>query len=131
MVAGGLARHDPGRWGVRRARARAVMPAGPDWSDYLAIVEALRVDPLSGDRDAIFVDAFKSRASRETVAAWRADLGTGAGSPLLRAYLELSLICQYIVDDRNVTIAEAVQRFTTSRSSSIAPASAARRRLRT
>ena len=53
----------------------------------------------------------KYRASRETVAGWRADLGTGAGSPLLRAYLELSLVCQYIVDDRNVTIAAAVQRF--------------------
>src|SRR5205814_562102 len=33
------------------------------------------------------------------------------GSPLLRAYLELSLVCQYIVEDRNVTIAAAVQRF--------------------
>ena len=92
-------------------RARAVMPTGPDWSDYLAIVLALRVDPLSDDRDAIFVDNLKYRASRETVAGWRADLTTGVGSPLLRAYLEISLVCQYIVDDRNVTIAEAVQRF--------------------
>src|SRR5258706_14649015 len=34
-------------------RARTAIPAGPDWSDYLAIVQALRVDPLSDDRDRI------------------------------------------------------------------------------
>ena len=92
-------------------RARAVIPAGPDWSDYLAIVQALRIDPLSEDRDAILTETLKYRATQQTVAGWRADLGTGAGSPVLRAYLELSLVCQSIVDDRNVTIAAAVQRF--------------------
>jgi tetratricopeptide (TPR) repeat protein len=92
-------------------RARAVLPAGPDWSDYLAIVQALRIDPLADDRDAVLVETLKNRASAETVAAWRTDLGVGAGSPLLRAYLELSLICQYVVADRNVTIAATVQRF--------------------
>jgi tetratricopeptide (TPR) repeat protein len=92
-------------------RARAVLPAGPDWSDYLAIVQALRIDPLADDRDAVLVETLKNRASAETVAAWRTDLGAGGGSPLLRAYLELSLICQYVVADRNVTIAATVQRF--------------------
>jgi tetratricopeptide (TPR) repeat protein len=92
-------------------RARAALPAGPDWSDYLAIVEALRIDPLSDDRDAVLVETLKYRASAETVAAWRTDLGAGVGSRLLRAYLELSLICQYVVADRNVTIAATVQRF--------------------
>jgi tetratricopeptide (TPR) repeat protein len=92
-------------------RARAVLPPGPDSSDYLAIVQALRIDPLADDRDAVLVETIKNRASAQTVAAWRTDLGTGAGSPLLRAYLELSLVCQYVVDDRNVTIAAAVQRF--------------------
>ena len=92
-------------------RARAALPAGPDWSDYLAIVQALRIDPLADDRDAVLAETLKTRASAETVAAWRADLATGVGSPQLRAYLELSLVCQYIVQDRNVTIAAAVQRF--------------------
>jgi len=92
-------------------RARAALPAGPDWSDYLAIVQALRVDPLADDRDAVLVETLKNRASAETVAAWRTDLGAGLGSPLVRAYLELSLICQYVVPDRNVTIAATVQRF--------------------
>jgi tetratricopeptide (TPR) repeat protein len=92
-------------------RARAVLPEGPDWSDYLAIVQALRIDPLADDRDAVLVETLKNRASAETVAAWRTDLGGGGGSPLLRAYLELSLICQYVVADRNVTIAATVQRF--------------------
>jgi len=92
-------------------RARAAVPEGPDWPDYLAIVQSLRIDPLADDRDAILVETLKHRASPETVAAWRTDLAAGAGSPLLRAYLELSLICQYIVADRNVTIAATVQRF--------------------
>ena len=91
--------------------ALAATPAGPDWSDYLAIVQALRTDQLADDRDVVLLDTLKNRASPETVAAWRADLATGGGSPLLRTYLELSLICQYLVDDRNVTIAAAVQRF--------------------
>ena len=93
------------------ARARAVTPSGPDWSDYLAIVDALRIDPLADDRDVTLLDTLKNRASADKVAGWRTDLATGAGSPLLRTYLELSLICQYIVEDRNVTIAVAVQRF--------------------
>src|SRR5215468_29644 len=92
-------------------RARAVLPQGPDWTDYLAIVQALRTDPLADDRDAVLVETLKNRASPETVAAWRTDLGGGAGSPLLRAYLELSLVCQYIGEDRTVTIAATVQRF--------------------
>jgi tetratricopeptide (TPR) repeat protein len=92
-------------------RARAALPVGPDWSDYLAIVLALRIDPLADDRDTVLVETMKYRASAETVAAWRTDLGAGVGSPLLRAYLELSLICQYVVADRNVTIAATVQHF--------------------
>ncbi len=28
-------------------RARASMPAGPDWADYLSIVQGLRIDPLA------------------------------------------------------------------------------------
>ena len=92
-------------------RARSSTPSGADWSDYLAIVDALRIDPLADDRDVILLDTLKNRASAGKVAGWRTDLTTGAGSPLLRSYLELSLVCQYVVQDRNVTIAEAVQRF--------------------
>ena len=61
------------------------------------------------------------RASAETVAAWRTDLAAGAGLRSLRAYLELSLVCQYIVEDRNVTISgsrAAVSRRTAHRVSS-------------
>jgi tetratricopeptide (TPR) repeat protein len=92
-------------------RARAAQPVGPEWADYLAIVEALRIDPLADDRDAVLAETLKHRAPPETVAAWRADLTSGAGSPELRAYLELALVCQYVVADRNVTIAETVLRF--------------------
>src|SRR5689334_19779884 len=92
-------------------RAAAMTPTGPEWADYLAIVRSLRIDPLSGDRDVILTETMKTRASPEMVTGWRTDLASGGGSPLFRSYLELSLICQYIVQDRNVTIAEAVQRF--------------------
>ena len=92
-------------------QALAATPAGPDSSDYLAIVQALRTDPLADDRDIVLLDTLKNRATAQTVAAWRTDLAAGSGSPLLRTYLELSLVCQYIVEDRNVTIAAAVQRF--------------------
>jgi len=92
-------------------RARATRPPGPDWPDYLAIVEALRIDPLAGDRDAILTETLRNRASRETIAAWRSDLGAGAGSSLLRAYLELSLVCQYVAEDRSTTLAAADQQF--------------------
>src|SRR4030095_7814893 len=60
-------------------RARAALPGGPDWSDYLAIVQALRIDPLADDRDAVLVETLKNRATAETVAAWRTALGGGAG----------------------------------------------------
>ena len=92
-------------------RARVAMPGGADWPDYVSIVQSLRVDPLSDDRDRILEETLTYRPTREGVAAWRADLATGAGSPLLRAYLELSLVCQNMVDDRAVTIADTVQRF--------------------
>jgi tetratricopeptide (TPR) repeat protein len=92
-------------------RARAALPTEPGWPDYLAIVQALRIDSLADDRDAVLVETLKYRASAETVAAWRTALAAGAGLPLLRAYLELSLICQYVVSDRNVSIAATVQRF--------------------
>ena len=58
-------------------RARGALPIGPDWTDYVTIVEALRIDPLADDRDAVLVDTLKHRASPETVAGWRADLASG------------------------------------------------------
>jgi hypothetical protein len=98
--------HEP--W-LERARANA--PAGADWSDYLAIVQSLRVDPLSGDRDAILVDTFKNRAPANIVAGWRADLSAGAGPVLLRAYLELALACEYVPADRATAASAALDRF--------------------
>jgi tetratricopeptide (TPR) repeat protein len=92
-------------------QATDAAPAGPEWADYLAIVRALRIDQLADDRDVVLLDTMKNRANAATIAGWRVDLAAGAGSPLLRAYLEMSLVCQYPVEDRNVTIAAAVQRF--------------------
>ena len=91
--------------------AHAALPAGADWSDYLAIVRALRIDPLADDRDVVLLDTLKNRASAETIAGWRTDLASGAGSALLRSYLELSLVCQYAPNERNSAVMQAVQRF--------------------
>lgn len=91
--------------------ARAASAPSADWADYLAIVEALRTDQLADDRDVVLLDTLKHRASASQVAGWRTDLANGAGSALLRTYLELSLICQYAVDDRDVTLAAALRRF--------------------
>jgi tetratricopeptide (TPR) repeat protein len=93
------------------ALAADTVPSGPDWADYLAIVRALRVDPLSGDRDEILVDTFKSRAPVAIVAGWRADLSTGEGPLLLRAYLELALACEYVPADRASASADALRQF--------------------
>jgi tetratricopeptide (TPR) repeat protein len=92
-------------------QAATATPAGPEWADYLAIVRALRIDQLADDRDVVLLDTMKYRANAATIAGWRVDLARGDGSPLLRTYLEMSLICQYPAEDRTVTIAAAVQRF--------------------
>jgi tetratricopeptide (TPR) repeat protein len=93
------------------ARAQAVLPPGPDWTDYIAIVRSLRIDPLSDDRDRILEETLADRATRETVAGWRADLAASAGSAAFRAYLELSLVCQNMVEDRASAIKAADERF--------------------
>jgi len=93
------------------ARAQQLLPPGPDWAEYIAIVRSLRIDPLSDDRDRILDETLRYRPTRDVVAAWRSDLATSAGSAAFRAYLELSLVCQNMVEDRAATIAAAVQRF--------------------
>lgn len=93
------------------ARAQDALPSGSDWTDYVAIVRSLRIDPLSDDRDRILEETLRTRPSRETVAAWRTDLGTGAGSAVFRAYLDLSLACQNMVEDRASAIEAAVRQF--------------------
>ena len=82
-------------------RARAALPAGPDWSDYLAIVQALRIDPLADDRDAVLAETLKTsrlggngrRVARRSGNRCRLP----AAPRLPRAFAGLSIHCARIV----------------------------------
>jgi tetratricopeptide (TPR) repeat protein len=92
-------------------RARDALLSNPALTVYFDMVSAVRADPLSDDRDAIFTENSLRRISRETAAAWRESLRTGPASPVFRAYLELSLTCSAQLDQRDETIASVSQQF--------------------
>jgi tetratricopeptide (TPR) repeat protein len=71
-----------------------ILPPGPGWGTYLDIVEAMRADPLSGDRDVLLREQFERQRPREIYETWRAQLKTGPGSPIFRAYLDLVVACR-------------------------------------
>jgi tetratricopeptide (TPR) repeat protein len=74
-------------------RAAALMPAGDEWALYLEIVNVVRIDPLSGDREEILNLTTTQRRRTEDVLKWIETLRTGAALPLFRAYLDLTLAC--------------------------------------
>jgi tetratricopeptide (TPR) repeat protein len=92
-------------------RARSSLPAGPDWTMYVEIVKALRIDPLSGDKDAILTELALRRAGREQVSGWREDLKVGPGSPVFRTYLDLSLACGFQATEVEGAVASARETF--------------------
>jgi tetratricopeptide (TPR) repeat protein len=92
-------------------RARERMPTGPDWTMYAEIVEALRIDPLGGNKDAILTELALRRTGRETVSGWREDLKVGPGSALFRAYLDLSLACGSQTAEQEGAVASARDAF--------------------
>jgi tetratricopeptide (TPR) repeat protein len=75
------------------ARASELLPLGEEWPFYLEIVNVVRVDPLSGDREEILNLTTAQRRPIATVELWREALKTGAASRLFRAYLDLTLAC--------------------------------------
>lgn len=75
------------------ARLAEMMPAGDEWALYREIVDVVRVDPLSGDREAIFTLTSSQRRPVDTVQQWIDALQSGTASPLFRAYLDLTLSC--------------------------------------
>ena len=74
-------------------RAERDMPLGEEWPLYLEIANIVRVDPLSGDREAILTLTTSQRRPAATALEWIETLQTGRASPLLRAYLDLTLSC--------------------------------------
>ena len=81
----------PGPW---LEHALEILPPGPDWAAYFDIVNTQQVDPLSGDRDALLTETFRRRRPRDVYDKWRAQLESGPGSAILRAYLDLSIACR-------------------------------------
>ena len=74
--------------------ARGSLPVGTEWELYLDVVTAQQPDPLSGDRDRLLDLALQRRRSREVYDGWRETIKAGPGSPLLRAYLDLIVVCR-------------------------------------
>jgi len=89
-------------------RARTFAPSAPGWADYLAIVEAAPVDPLSDDRDAILVTR---RPQRAILDGWRQALASGPGSAAFRSYLDLSIVCGPGFGERDADLTAALERF--------------------
>ncbi|MBM3820390.1 MAG: tetratricopeptide repeat protein [Acidimicrobiia bacterium] len=108
--------HDP--WLVE---AQTDLPLVPDWATYLEIVTAQQVDPLSGDRDQLLAQTLQRRLTRTDFDGWRAVLGGGPGSPLLRAYLDLIVVCRTefgparaTPEERDAAVAAIVRQFGTT-----------------
>ena len=91
------------------ARASEWLPAGGEWPLYLEIVDIVRIDPLSGDREEILHLTTAQRRPAATVELWREALKTGDASPLFRAYLDLTLACS--IGPRQQAIDAAAEKF--------------------
>ena len=85
------------------------MPVGEEWQLYLEIVNVVRVDPLSGDREEILNLTTAQRRSAASVEQWREALKRGSASRLFRAYLDLTLACS--LGQRQQAIDRAEQDF--------------------
>ena len=80
----------PGLW---LERALTILPPGPGWPAYFDIVSTQPTDPLTGDRD-VLAEALERRRPPATYDKWRAALREGPGSPMMRAYLDLVVVCR-------------------------------------
>jgi tetratricopeptide (TPR) repeat protein len=97
--------------------ARSSLPVGAEWELYLEVVTAQQPDPLSGDRDRLLDLTLDRRRTREVYDGWRQTIQLGPGSPLLRAYLDLLVVCRQefaaraTPEEREAAVAEVVRDF--------------------
>jgi tetratricopeptide (TPR) repeat protein len=68
--------------------------AGPESKPVLTMIEAMPLDPLSGDPDAVLNFSGRIHA-RTSMSAWRDLLQHGPWSELFREYLDVSLVCAF------------------------------------
>jgi tetratricopeptide (TPR) repeat protein len=89
---------------------RTLMPAGSGWDVLLGIVLVMPGDPLSGERygEASLAAFDQRRRVQISLDTWRAALTEPPGSPLFRAFLELSLACAF--PSRDQTSADVAAR---------------------
>lgn len=92
-------------------QASTAMPPGAEWLSYLEIISLVRVDPLSGDREAILAATLQQRRRTATVVEWREALRSGTASRLFRTYLDLTLACSLGEDEWQRARAGAEQDF--------------------
>jgi tetratricopeptide (TPR) repeat protein len=75
-------------------RMRALAGANPALASYVTMVEAIPPHPMSEDRDILF-DVRARTQARNSLAAWRESLYSGAASNVFRMYLDVALICGF------------------------------------
>jgi len=94
------------------ARAREWLPETPGWSDYLDMVMSVPSDPSSADRSELLREAAAHRKPRAVLETWRQQLADAPGSPLFRAYLDVSLACgPLLYNQRDAAMDAALQAF--------------------
>jgi tetratricopeptide (TPR) repeat protein len=97
--------------------AGSSLPVGAEWEIYLEVVTAQQPDPLSGDRDRLLTLTLDRRRTREVYDGWRETIKAGPGSPLLRAYLDLLVVCrqEFVAratpEEREAAVAAVVRDF--------------------
>lgn len=93
-----------------RERAAVLAPDDPAYATYLEAIDAVPVDPLTGERyrqgsgvaaDATRVDRGTGASARlpalgDRVTAWREVLRAGPGSELFRTYLDIAISCSLL-----------------------------------
>jgi len=90
--------------------ARGTVPASAGWEKLIDVVLSIRLDPFSGDRDALLIENAATRRSRPVLEQWRRELAAGPGSSLLRSYLDLALACGPLLYDERDAASDAALR---------------------
>ncbi len=88
-----------------------VRPSGAAWDTLAEIVAAVPADPLGGDREVLLTQSVPRRQIVAALELWRVSLRSPPGSPLFRAYLDLSLACPFgAAEDWTATVGDALAR---------------------
>jgi tetratricopeptide (TPR) repeat protein len=95
----------------RVAALQRLQPSEPGWMSLAIVVLAMPNDPLSGERyeTGFTAENERGRTVRQSLDTLRAALAGPPGSPLFRAYLDLSLACGFPTRDGETPSAAATR----------------------